>query len=49
VDREGFAPMFQFAALIGLVAVVFCLIEWVRLTLERRKVERLQAKSSKAL
>ncbi|MBU4239421.1 MAG: beta-lactamase induction signal transducer, partial [Alphaproteobacteria bacterium] len=40
VDREGFAPMFQFAALIGLVAVAFCLLEWVRLTFERRKLER---------
>ena len=40
VDREGFAPMFQFAALIGLVAVAFCLLEWVRLTFERRKLDR---------
>lgn len=38
VDRQGFAPMFQFAALLGLVAVAFCILEWVRLTLERRKV-----------
>jgi PAT family beta-lactamase induction signal transducer AmpG len=40
VDRQGFAPMFQFAALIGLVAVAFCVLEWIRLTFERRKLER---------
>lgn len=38
VDAQGFAPMFQFAALIGLIAVVFCVLEWIRLTLERRRL-----------
>lgn len=37
VDRAGFAPMFQFAAAIGLVAVVFCVLEWIRLTVEKRR------------
>lgn len=37
IDAKGFAPMFQFAALIGLVAVVFCVLEWIRLTAQRRK------------
>lgn len=38
VDARGFAPMFQFAALIGMIAVVFCVLEWIRLTLERRRL-----------
>lgn len=37
VDSQGFAPMFQFAALVGLVAVVFSVIEWLRLSAERRE------------
>lgn len=45
VDRAGFAPMFQFAAALGLVAVLFCIMEWVRLTLETR---RLRFKASQA-
>ena len=38
IDAYGFAPMFQFAALIGLVAVVFCVLEWIRLTAQRRRL-----------
>lgn len=38
IDAHGFAPMFQFAALIGLVAVVFCVLEWIRLTAQRRRL-----------
>lgn len=40
VDRAGFAPMFQFAAALGLIAVLFCALEWIRLTLETRKAAK---------
>ncbi|MFC7377538.1 AmpG family muropeptide MFS transporter [Brevundimonas sp. GCM10030266] len=37
VDAQGYAPMFAIAAWLGLLAVVFCIIEWVRDAAERRK------------
>jgi PAT family beta-lactamase induction signal transducer AmpG len=30
IDEMGYAPVFRFTALIGLVAVVFCVFEWIR-------------------
>lgn len=43
VDRAGFAPMFQFAAALGIIAVIFCIFEWIRLTLETRKLAKISA------
>lgn len=37
VDARGYAPMFAIAAWLGLLAVVFCVLEWVRDATERRK------------
>jgi PAT family beta-lactamase induction signal transducer AmpG len=30
IERHGYAPVFRFTAALGLIAVVFCLLEWVR-------------------
>ncbi|RZJ29031.1 MAG: beta-lactamase induction signal transducer, partial [Brevundimonas sp.] len=38
IDAQGYAPMFAIAAWLGLLAVVFCLLEWVRSAVERRKI-----------
>ncbi|RZJ40081.1 MAG: beta-lactamase induction signal transducer, partial [Brevundimonas sp.] len=38
IDAQGYAPMFAIAAWLGLLAVVFCLLEWVRGAFERRKL-----------
>ena len=38
IDAQGYAPMFAIAAWLGLLAVVFCLLEWVRSAFERRKL-----------
>jgi PAT family beta-lactamase induction signal transducer AmpG len=38
IDAQGYAPMFAIAAWLGLLAVVFCIAEWVRGSIERRKV-----------
>lgn len=35
IDQIGYAPVFQFTALLGLSAVFFCLLEWVRFARER--------------
>ena len=40
VDAQGYAPMFVIAAWLGVVAIVFVLIEWVRLGFEARKLAR---------
>lgn len=40
VDAQGYAPMFAIAAWLGLLAVVFCILEWVRGSIvERRKTD----------
>ncbi|WP_420478405.1 AmpG family muropeptide MFS transporter [Brevundimonas sp. FT23028] len=40
IDARGYAPMFAIAAWLGLLAVVFCILEWVRgAVVDRRKVE----------
>ena len=36
IETAGYAPMFYLAALIGLVAVVFCVLEWLRERLDGR-------------
>lgn len=30
IERHGYAPVFRFTAALGVIAVVFCLLEWVR-------------------
>ncbi len=37
VEAQGYAPMFIIAAWLGVLAIVFVLIEWARLSLEARK------------
>ena len=39
VEREGYASMFVIAAVLGLIAVVFCVAEWVRLEREKRRLK----------
>ncbi len=38
IENQGYAPVFVFAALLGVIAVVFCILEWVRLAAERRRL-----------
>lgn len=38
IERQGYAAMFVIAAWLGVIAVVFCAMEWVRLTVERRRL-----------
>ncbi len=40
IENQGFAPVFLFAAALGGIAVVFCLLEWIRLAAERRSRAR---------
>lgn len=40
IDAQGFAPMFAIAAWLGVLAIVFVLIEWGRLGFEARKLAR---------
>jgi PAT family beta-lactamase induction signal transducer AmpG len=40
IENQGFAPVFMFAAALGGITVVFCLLEWIRLAVERRKLDR---------
>ena len=37
VEQMGYAPVFRFTAALGLVAVVFVLLEWVRWKRELRR------------
>ncbi len=37
IDKIGYAPVFRFTALLGVVAVVFCLLEWARVIRARRR------------
>lgn len=37
IDAQGYAPMFAIAAWLGLLAVVFCVLEWIRGAVDRRK------------
>jgi PAT family beta-lactamase induction signal transducer AmpG len=37
IDRIGYAPVFRFTALIGLIAVVFVIVEWVRTAWNERR------------
>ena len=43
IDVQGYAPMFAIAAWLGLLAVVFCILEWIRSAFERRKLAAAQA------
>ena len=38
IEKQGFAPVFIFAAALGGITVVFCILEWVRLAAERRRL-----------
>lgn len=38
IERQGYAAMFVIAAWLGVAAVVFCAMEWVRQTMERRRL-----------
>ena len=38
IERQGYAAMFVIAAWLGVVAVVFCAMEWGRQTMERRRL-----------
>ena len=40
IENQGFAPVFLFAAALGGIAVVFCILEWIRLVAERRSLAR---------
>lgn len=40
IEDQGFAPVFLFAAALGGIAVVFCLLEWIRVAAERRALDR---------
>ena len=40
IENQGFAPVFMFAAALGGITVVFCLLEWIRLAAERRRLDR---------
>ena len=40
IDAQGYAPMFVIAAWMGVIAIVFVVIEWVRLGFEARKIAR---------
>jgi len=40
IDRIGYAPVFRFTALIGLLAVGFCALEWVRSAWAERRWRR---------
>jgi PAT family beta-lactamase induction signal transducer AmpG len=40
IERQGYASMFVIAAILGVIAVVFCAAEWVRLEREKRRLQR---------
>ena len=40
IENQGFAPVFMFAAALGGITVVFCILEWIRLAAERRRLDR---------
>jgi len=40
IEKQGYASMFIIAAVLGVIAVLFCAAEWVRLERERRRLER---------
>lgn len=37
IETDGYAPMFYLAALIGVVAIIFCVAEWLRDSWQTRK------------
>ena len=41
IDEIGYAPVFRFTALIGLVGVVFCVFEWIRDARKRSREESI--------
>jgi PAT family beta-lactamase induction signal transducer AmpG len=40
IERQGYASMFVIAAILGVIAVVFCAAEWIRLEREKRHLQR---------
>lgn len=41
IDEMGYAPVFRFTALIGLVAVVFCVFEWIRHSRQQKREQEV--------
>ena len=37
IDQMGYAPVFRFTALIGLIAVAFVVLEWIRVAWKDRR------------
>jgi PAT family beta-lactamase induction signal transducer AmpG len=37
IDQIGYAPVFRFTALIGLIAVAFVILEWARTSWNERR------------
>lgn len=40
IETQGYAAVFVFAAWLGAIAVVFCVLEWIRLGAERRRLAK---------
>jgi PAT family beta-lactamase induction signal transducer AmpG len=38
IEQQGYVPMFIISAWLGVIAVVFCILEWVRNAIERRRL-----------
>lgn len=43
IESYGYAPVFRFTAATGLVAIAFCLLEWVRFAREQRRSHAVPA------
>jgi MFS transporter, PAT family, beta-lactamase induction signal transducer AmpG len=43
IKLHGYAPVFKFTAALGLIAVIFCLLEWLRAARERRRETTAEA------
>ena len=39
IDTQGYVPVFYLTAALGMIAVVFCILEWIRSSAERRRAE----------
>ena len=37
IEIYGYAPVFRFTAALGIIAIVFCALEWIRVLRDRRK------------
>ena len=48
IQNYGYVPVFRFTAALGLIAVAFCLIEWMRATREARREVTVQERARTA-